>query len=681
MSSEQAPKTKGDKKGGLSDLIKDISPNYDFTYYVKRFFYQIIGIYFPAAILFLYLFLFWYTGSHQIGANQDPINYLAKSNITWPGYIQENLKDLQKDIAKDNPVVELILFLLTIVVLGEGINAVTSRLAKISPVSTSRREMIKYGILRREFLGTYKSAEWPLWLNEISFPVSFAEFDRYYVSALEQDKRTLAGKIGWVSFYRNMVAVFLIVLGLQIILMAILIVTGKKLYGYEYYVLATTGAAILFLLIGYVSQIISNRDIFWDAYKRYQLRKNLEIRYGDLTLAFGVEEKYRARALEYIVDRWFLGVDTTIQTISRWFLTKLEEQYKFVTNSPTNIRTNDINKIEKKVRKKLVDSYSDWNRGVYERVIANTLSSFKVIERSQTIPKDIVTKDEWKTILGFYILENSLRTDAAFVEISTHLYTLGWTNNPSEKGENKECNEKASDNENNKSTTSSKEIEATSFMGGKVHDYYTAEPLKQTKKDLLDQTANIIRETSDDYQKAFFKIMYTLKAFNKLLSEDKLQDAQKKKCYNTLSEIYRLFGGFQYEEAFRKANEFFDGIYYTNTVNVHLTSDGNLYRPTFTGYVTEQVDAAQNNNTAPKDSIITEIRNHSPFNLTNISHTDLNGIKEEFCIRPFLLLKINEDQKRVSVIGEWNVQSIDQYPLPREIHIEIGWKAAGVISI
>jgi hypothetical protein len=50
MVPEQAPK--GGGRVLLSDLIKDISPNYSFTDYLKRFFYQIIGIYFPATMLF-----------------------------------------------------------------------------------------------------------------------------------------------------------------------------------------------------------------------------------------------------------------------------------------------------------------------------------------------------------------------------------------------------------------------------------------------------------------------------------------------------------------------------------------------------------------------------------------------------------------------------------------------------
>jgi hypothetical protein len=106
-----------------------------------------------------------------------------------------------------------------------------------------------------------------------------------------------------------------------------------------------------------------------------------------------------------------------------------------------------------------------------------------------------------------------------------------------------------------------KKFKTKSFTDGEIHDYYTAEPLKNKKKDLLDQTANIIRETSDDYQKAFFKIMYTLKKFNKLITENKLQNDQRSECFTRLNKIYCLFGGFEYKQAFKEANEFFNGIY------------------------------------------------------------------------------------------------------------------------
>jgi hypothetical protein len=253
------------------------------------------------------------------------------------------LKTLEQNIGYDIKIISVILFVVAIVILGEGINAITSRFTMLSPVITSKKERIEFSIRNKSFPGIYDDARWPIWLNETSFPVSFSQFDRYYVSALEQDKRILAGKIGWVSFYRNMVAVFGIILALQVFLTLITYMNIHRIYGYERYVIVVAILAIFFLLFGYRAQIKSNEAIFWDAYKRYQLRKNLEIRYGDLTLSFGIKDEHKTRAIEYMVDRWFLGVDNTIQTISRYLLTKLEEKYKKIFKcmssliSPSNI--------------------------------------------------------------------------------------------------------------------------------------------------------------------------------------------------------------------------------------------------------------------------------------------------------------------------------------------------------
>ena len=271
-------------------------------------------------------------------------------------------------------------------------------------------------------------------------------------------------------------------------------------------------------------------------------------------------------------------------------------------------------------------------------------------------------------ILGFYILENSLRTDSAFLEITTNLSRWGWTiQNDKEEGKNKVHSD--NNNDNKSKTAAFKEKKVKYNIAGEIHDYYTADPTN-TKKDLFDQTANLIRETSDEYQKAFFKIIDTLKNFNKLVSENKLQDAQKSECFDKLTEIYRLFGGYQYKCAFEKANEFFKDIYQEGSLRLILKSDNASYRPSYIGYISKQVPPI------PEDAIITEIINPSSFRINSLSHIDENGKKEEFCSRPYLPLKIDEE-KKVYVIGEWNVESLDSnnYPLPQEISIELKWKA------
>ena len=708
MASEGTKKETGGTK--LPDFFKGISPDYGFIDYLKRFFYQIIGIYFPATILFLYIFLFWY-----IGDGKDPIQYYNNpSNFidgVWPLSLVNNTSTIRNtDIGNQIQILELIIFVIGIVILGEGINALTSRITMLSPITTSVKDALLFGIRNKSFPAMSAKGEWPIWLNETSFPVSFAQFDRYYVSALEQDKRTLAGKIGWVSFYRNMVAVFVIIIVLQLFLSGL--TTGLlKPQGYAFYVWITAGLAIALFLFGYWAQVKSNKGTLWDAYRRYELRKNLEIRYGDLILAFGIKDEYKTKALEYMVDRWFLGADNTIQTISRHFLSNLEERYvklfeckqmikeknnghPIITNSYPEERV--IN-FEREIKDTLTDAYSDWNIGAYERVIANVskkLEQIKIflkeyrldieekvclrqatetardikegegqVKNNEGIWKDYPAADDWKTILGFYILENSLRTDAAFVEISRNLSNRGWTiQNDNESVKNKDVTKKE-DNSSNP-TSAEEQIRVKSNLKGEIHDFYTVDEEKDKK--IYDQMANLIRETSDDYQRAFLTIMDTLKIFNKLLSEHKLEQDQKEKCFSRLKSIYYLFGGYDYVNARKEAEDFFNGINQSGSTYLTLKSKGYFYRENFIGDSTNLLDKIT------EEATITEIKNPTPFKLSKVYHRDPNGRQAEICLESNNSQNI--DQEQIMVAGEWNVES-GESSLPEQLRIQIRWKA------
>jgi hypothetical protein len=98
-------------------------------------------------------------------------------------------------------------------------------------------------------------------------------------------------------------------------------------YGYEYYVLGIAGTLIILFLFGYWAQVKASKGTFWDAYRRYELRKNLEIRYGDITLSMGLKDDYKKMAMEYIVDRWFLAAEMALQTVSSSLLTRIEAKY------------------------------------------------------------------------------------------------------------------------------------------------------------------------------------------------------------------------------------------------------------------------------------------------------------------------------------------------------------------
>jgi hypothetical protein len=221
--------------------------------------------------------------------------------LTWKGSPvspQHNLESLFNFINSHNQIIQLLLFIIGVAAIGEAINSITSRIAKISPINTKYIEKLN---LRKGLLDDpTKISDWPIWLNITRFPVTFAHFDRYYVSVLEQDKKTLAGKIGWLSFYRNMTAIFIIIFVLQIYVVFVFPITpyGKHffdIYLDEYYVLLIAGAAIPLFYLGHYSQVNAHRTTLWDAYRRNELRKNLEIRYGDLSLSLGIQDRYKKK--------------------------------------------------------------------------------------------------------------------------------------------------------------------------------------------------------------------------------------------------------------------------------------------------------------------------------------------------------------------------------------------------
>ncbi|MGB6531792.1 MAG: hypothetical protein WBF33_27100, partial [Candidatus Nitrosopolaris sp.] len=165
---------------------------------ITRFFYQILGIYLPAFILLLYFLVFW---SEPL----QPFVYVSQLYL------------FIKDAHYIDPQIYLLLsFVLVLILAGEGINAVTSNITTISPVKLKLKEKFAFVLAgsprsiwpQQKSKETLKQPKWPMWMNYTSYPVRFAIFDRYYLSVLEADKKRLAGKIGWVAFYRNMVAIF-----------------------------------------------------------------------------------------------------------------------------------------------------------------------------------------------------------------------------------------------------------------------------------------------------------------------------------------------------------------------------------------------------------------------------------------------------------------------------------------
>jgi hypothetical protein len=544
MSAEN-PSAKDDSKGegilGIIGKIDTISSPMD---YIKRFFYQILGIYFPPVVLILYLVLFWDRQPHMFSIPLTETSTIPTSQLVLP---QNNLVSLFEFINNNNQVLILLLFIITVAAIGEAVNSLTSRIAKISPIKTihhrerdlsikgDRLPLIGRILARRTFPShdPTKVSDWPIWLNITRFPVNFAHFDRYYVSVLEQDKKTLAGKIGWLSFYRNMTAIASIILILQSYLVIhISMVHENSLLDkhlYEYYTLGIAAASTGLFYLGHHAQVNAHRTTLWDAYRRNELRKNLEIRYGELSLSLGIKDKYKIKAIEYVVDRWFLAVEQTMQSLSSFLLTLVEQVYltakkhieidrdgtlkSFLDSSLQKVQepakssvkridasnqaeATSLRKVEARVKQLLIDSYREWNLGGYTQVLSNTLKMLDTFHLSLTLKA-------WQTIRGLYNLENSMRTDAAFREVENNLINWRWTYQNLNKTNNSKRKQDERQGEKERGEEEERDRSITDIPILDSHYFRT--------KQELDQAANMVSRSIDPYHDNFDKIMKTLK--------------------------------------------------------------------------------------------------------------------------------------------------------------------------
>ncbi len=161
-----------------SKLIENVNIYKMGLTYLKKFFYQIIGIYVPSLVLILYVLLFYL----QILLPKSDISNLV-SEIYHSEIIQK-------------PFFDILLFIISIIIVGEGINALTTRIIPISPIRRKSwiswehvKEIFAFILSRNSTTGITKKVEWSLWLNDTEFPVSFSNFDRYYIALLEQEKK------------------------------------------------------------------------------------------------------------------------------------------------------------------------------------------------------------------------------------------------------------------------------------------------------------------------------------------------------------------------------------------------------------------------------------------------------------------------------------------------------------
>jgi hypothetical protein len=253
----------------------------------------------------------------------------------------------------------------------------------------------------------------------------------------------------------------------------------------------------------------------------------LEIRYGEISLSLGINDKFKKKTIEYIVDRWFLAVEQSMQSLSSFLLTMVEEIYSFpATRGLDNYKEwslvyfaehfmpsreesrkvlghhiqpipgkdkqacQTLGKVEPRIKDLIIDSYKEWNIGGYAQVISNSLKALELyhIRLEQTA---------WQTIHGQYNLENSLRTDTAFKEVEDNVKKWGWTYETTQNKDKINKDKTRGDDDNS------------------GYSHFTYSNYFGTKDD-YDEAANIISRSANPYRQSFDKIMEMLKELRKM---------------------------------------------------------------------------------------------------------------------------------------------------------------------
>jgi len=164
----------------------------------------------------------------------------------------------------------------------------------------------------------------------------------------------------------------------------------------------------------------------------------------------------------------------------------------------------------------------------------------------------------------------------------------------------------------------------------------------------------------------------TLRTFDGLLSIRKLEQSQKEKCFVRLEKIYCLFGGYDYDAAQKEAEDFFNGIYQTDSAYLSLTLEGGSNPNYLIGESSSLSDIIS------EEAIIRGITNLTNLQLI-ISHSDVNGKTKRFpLILPDSSIKImKEGRPGQMVLGKWKAECIGlpSHGLPERIRLCIKWEA------
>jgi tetratricopeptide (TPR) repeat protein len=453
---------KEEKSNSIFDFFSNFDKSTQVAYIISRFYYQIIGIYFPAVVLVSFSYFYY---SDILSAFYDP------------------LREGLKSFPFDQWYLTLSVFIGIVIIVGEAVNAISSRITFLSPGPIRRVDLLKsiLGIkITSDWLNRIK---WPIWFGIADYPIPFSSFDRYYLESLDKEKRSLAGKIGWTTFFRNMVSVFSIIFLIELLLYITILnstisnilpqnfildntnlpdyITHPEKTFFMPLLLPLVFAVLLYL--GYRSNRRSYGLVYWKSYRRNEYIKWFEVKYGSLENVFKIKSDSHQQAINYITDQLYIASDLYLLNFSSIIMTKLEDSYRLlneiiekysdsqvtcgyhkrypVDGNPGNFKV-DCSYCRDCILEKLEETsiimnycYKEWRDGSHEIVLEKCFSgleclSFVTLEgfkESQTA-RELSRPEFWQEMRGFLLIAEVFCMRSAFADIELSLKKWNWIN-------------------------------------------------------------------------------------------------------------------------------------------------------------------------------------------------------------------------------------------------------------
>ena len=454
--------SKEEKSSSVFNFFSNFDKSSQAAYIISRFYYQIIGIYFPAVVLLLFSY-FYYRG--------------ILSSFYHP--LAEGIKNFQFD----QWYLTLFVFIGIVIIIGEAINAISSRITFLSPGPIRRADLLKciLGIkITSEWL---KRVKWPIWFGIADYPIPFSSFDRYYLESLDKEKRSLAGKIGWTTFFRNMVFVFSIIFLTEMLLyitivnsttsnifVKILRIDITNLPDYIAHPEKTFYMSLLLPLVfsilfylGYRSNRRSYGLVYWKSYRRNEYIKWFEVKYGSIENVFKIKTDSRQQAIDFVTDKLFNASDMYLLNFTSIIMTKLEDSYlslkeivekysdshmtcgyhkRYPADQKPGNFVAECSYCRECISQKLEEtrvimnySYREWRYGSHEIVLEKSFSgleclsfvTFEGFKASQSA-RELAKPEFWQEMRGFLLIAEAFCMDSAFADIELNLKKWNWIN-------------------------------------------------------------------------------------------------------------------------------------------------------------------------------------------------------------------------------------------------------------